>query len=159
MTDEPYPWVRRTTERGKAYDAFREYLNQGPRRTVLAAAEAAGITKDSAYELSKRHDWGARATAYDQHLASAATDGLASQMASARDDNLALADKLRGHLVDQLEDFMLAKEDPTVRWSQALAVMVRLEEHAFRLKDDPKTSAARSKAQELLNRLERASQE
>jgi len=158
VTDEPYPWVRRTTERGKAYDAFREYLNQGPRRTVLAAAEAAGITKDSAYELSKRHDWGARATAYDQHLASAATDGLASQMASARDDNLALADKLRGHLTDQLDGFIRGREDPTVRWSQALAAMVRLEEHAFRLKDDPKTTAARSRVEEYLQRIENAGQ-
>lgn len=158
MTDEPYPWVRRDNERGKAYDAFREYLNQGPRRTVLATAEAVGITKDSAYELSKRHDWNARATAYDQHLASAATDGLASQMASARDDNLALADKLRGHLVDQLEECMRAKEDPSVRWSQALGAMVRLEEHAFRLKDDPKTSAARDKVQTLLERFDRANQ-
>ncbi|TXS02304.1 hypothetical protein EAO70_37275 [Streptomyces sp. adm13(2018)] len=158
MTDEPYPWVRRTTERGKAYDAFREYLNQGPRRTVLATAEAVGITKDSAYELSKRHDWGARATAYDQHLASAATDGLASQMASARDDNLALADKLRGHLSDQLDGFIGGREDPTVRWSQALAAMVRLEEHAFRLKDDPKASAARDRVQQYLQRIEQANQ-
>lgn len=158
MADEPYPWVRRTTERGNAYAAFREYLNQGPRRTVLAAAEAAGITKDSAYELSKRHDWGERATAYDQHLASAATDGLASQMASARDDNLALADKLRAHLVNQLEAAMRDGEDPSVRWSQALGAMVRLEEHAFRLKDDPKTSAAKERVVSLLERLDRANQ-
>jgi hypothetical protein len=158
VTGEPYPWVRRTTERGKAYDAFREYLNQGPRRTVTAAANAVGITLDSAYELSKRHDWGDRATAYDQHLATAATDGLASQMASARDDNLALADKLRGHLVDQLEACMRDGEDPSVRWSQALGAMVRLEEHAFRLKDDPKTSAARDRVQTLLERFDRANQ-
>lgn len=155
---EPYPWVRRTTERGKAYDAFREYLNMGPRRTIRAAAENVGITEDSAYELSRRHDWGARAVAYDQHLASAATDGLANQMASARDDNLTLADKLRGHLSDQLDGFIRDRDDPTVRWSQALAAMVRLEEHAFRLKDDPKTSAARDKVQSLLDRLDKANQ-
>jgi len=154
-TPEPYPWVRRTTERGQAYAAFREYLNLGPRRTVIAAAEAAGIHKESAYELSKRHDWGARATAYDQHLASAATDGLASQMASARDDNLTLADKLRSHLSDQLDGFIRDRDDPTVRWSQALAAMVRLEEHAFRLKDDPKASAARDRVQTLIERFER----
>lgn len=156
MTDEPYPWVRRTTERGPAYDAFQAYLRQGPRRTITSAAEEVGISRDSARELSSRHDWVARSIAYDQHIATAATDGLASQMASARDDNLALADKLRGHLVDQLEEAMRAKEDPTVRWSQALAAMVRLEEHAFRLKDDPKTSATRGRVEELLRRFEEA---
>jgi len=154
-TPEPYPWVRRDTERGQAYAAFREYLNQGPRRTVIAAAKEAGISSDSAYELSKRHDWQARATAYDQHLASAATDGLASQMASARDDNLALADKLRSHLSDRLDECIAQRDDPTVRWSQALAAMVRLEEHAFRLKDDPKASAARDRVQTLIERFER----
>jgi hypothetical protein len=158
MTDEPYPWVRRTTERGKAYDAFQAYLRLGPRRTIPAAAEEVGISRDSAQELSSRHDWVARSIAYDQHIASAATDGLANQMASARDDNLQLADKLRGHLFDQLETCMLNGEDPSVRWSQALGAMVRLEEHAFRLKDDPKTSAIRSHVQDLLKRLDKASQ-
>jgi hypothetical protein len=33
--------------------------------------------------------------------------------------------------------------------------MVRLEEHAFRLKDDPKASAARDKVQTLIERFER----
>ncbi|MZE53805.1 hypothetical protein GTY86_35620 [Streptomyces sp. SID5770] len=157
MTEEPYPWVRRESERGKAYAAFREYLNLGPRRTIRNAAEQAGITYDSAQELSIRHEWVARSIAYDQHLATAATDGLASQMASARDDNLALAARLREHLVDQLETCMRDREDPSVRWSQALGAMVRLEEHAFRLKDDPKTSAARSRVEDLLRRVEESS--
>lgn len=156
MSDDLYPWVRRDTERGQAYAAFQEYLRQGPRRTVTAAARAAGIHQDSAYELSKRHDWGARATAYDQHLASAATDGLASQMASARDDNLSLADKLRQHLSDQLDGYIRDRDDPSVRWSQALGSLVRLEEHAFRLKDDPKAVASRDHVEGLLKRVEEA---
>lgn len=158
VTDEPYPWVRRTTERGKAYDAFQAYLRQGPRRTIPAAAAEVGISRDSAQELSSRHDWVARSIAYDQHIASAATDGLASQMASARDDNLTLADKLRGHLSNQLEFYMRQNEDPSVRWSQALGALVRLEEHAFRLKDDPKTSANRDRVQNFLERFDRANQ-
>lgn len=157
MADK-YPWVRRETERGPAYAAFREYLKLDPKqRTVKDAAAAAGISWNSAKELYARHDWKARAVAYDQHLATAATDGLASQMASARDDNLTLADKLRGHLSTQLDDCIQNREDPSVRWSQALAAMVRLEEHAFRLKDDPKTSEARTRVQDFLRRIEEAS--
>ena len=156
MTDEPYPWVRRPSERGKAYDAFREYLNLGPRRTIKQAAENVGTTYDSAQELSTRHDWVARSIAYDQHLATAATDGLAGQMASARDDNLALADQMRSHAVTILEDYVTGRAVPSANYSQFVLALVRLEEHAFRLKDDPKTSAARDKVQGLLDRLDKA---
>ncbi|HEX6518262.1 MAG TPA: hypothetical protein VF049_22065 [Nocardioidaceae bacterium] len=159
MTDpEPYPWVRRTSERGQAYAAFREYLNLGPRRTVRAAADAAGISADSAYELSKRHGWNERATAYDQHLASAATDGLASQMASARDGNIEFADQMRGHAVTLLEDYIRERAVPSANFSQFVLAIVRLEEHAFRLKDDPKTSAAKDRVNSLLERLDKANQ-
>ena len=151
-----YPWVRRERERGQAYAAFQEYLRQGPRRTVRAAAEAAGISADSAYDLSKRHDWGARATAYDQHLASAATDGIADQMASARDEDIEFAGQMRGHAVNLLQDFVRDRVVPPAAYSQFILAFVRLEEHAFRFKDDPKTSAAKERVKELLRRAEEA---
>ncbi|MEU7010379.1 hypothetical protein [Streptomyces sp. NPDC046332] len=139
MADE-YPWVRRESERGPAYAAFREYLNLGPRRTIKDAAAAAGISFNSAKELYARHDWQARAVAYDQHLDTAATDGLANQLAENRDKNLALVDKLRTLLDARLDDFIAQREDPTIRWTQALAAMTKLEGNAFLMKDDPKTS-------------------
>jgi hypothetical protein len=151
-----YPWVRRERERGQAYAAFQEYLRQGPRRTVVAAAEAAGISADSAYDLSKRHDWVARATAYDQHLASAATDGLASQMASARDDNLSFAGEMRDLAFVVLRNYAERGELPPAHFAQFILAFVRVEEHSFRLKEDPKTSAALEKARELLARFDRA---
>lgn len=156
MTSEPYPWVRRSTERGKAYDAFQAYLRLGPRRTIGVAADEVGISSSSATELSARHDWVARSIAYDQHIATAATDGLTSQMASARDDNLLLADQMRGHAVTILEDYVTSRAVPSANFSQFVLALVRLEEHAFRLKDDPKTSAAKDRVIGLLQRLERA---
>jgi hypothetical protein len=158
MTDEPYPWVRRETERGRAYDAFQAYLRQGPRRTITAAAEAVGISRDSAQELSKRHDWVARSIAHDQFIATRETDGIADQMASARDEDLELAGQMRGYAVTMLQEFVLGRAIPPANYSQFVLAMIRLEEHAFRLKDDPKTSAARDKAKELLARLDRANQ-
>jgi hypothetical protein len=153
---DDYVWTRREGESSVAYEAFREYLNQGAKRSGAAVGEALGKSAALMERWSAAHDWVARALAHDQYLASAATDGLASQMASARDDNLTLAATLRSHLANQLTTCMQTGEDPTVRWSQALAAMVRLEEHAFRLKDDPKTSALRDRAKELLRRLEEA---
>lgn len=158
MSDEPYPWVRRTSERGPAYEAFQAYLRQGPRRTITAAAEEVGISRDSAQELSSRHDWVARSIAYDQHIASAATDGIADQMASARDEDLDLASQMRGYAITMLEGFIVGRAIPPANYSQFVLAMIRLEEHAFRLKDDPKTSAIRDRVQDLLQRLDRANQ-
>lgn len=158
MTTEPYPWVRRTTERGKAYDAFQAYLRLGPRRTIEQAGEQVGITVNSAQELSTRHDWVARSIAYDQHLATAATDGLADQMASARDGNIEFADQMRGHAVTILQDYISERCVPPAHYSQFVMAIVRLEEHAFRLKDDPKTSAVKDRVLVLLDRLDKANQ-
>lgn len=149
-----YIWTRREGESSVAYEAFREYLNQGPKRSGAAVGEALGKSTTLMERWCAAHDWVARALAYDQYMASAATDGLASQMASARDDNLTLAATLRGHLSTQLTTAIERKSDPSVRWSQALVAMIRLEEHAFRLKDDPKVSALRDRAKELIQRME-----
>ena len=153
MADD-YVWTRRDDETPVAYEAFREYLNQGPKRSAAAVGEALGKSTTLMERWCAAHDWRARVLAHDQFMASAATDGLASQMASARDDNLELAGTLRTHLTNQLTTAMQQGEDPSVRWSQALAAMVRLEEHAFRLKDDPKVSALRDRAKDLVRRLE-----
>jgi hypothetical protein len=159
VTDEPYPWVRRTTERGKAYDAFQAYLRQGPRRTIPAAAAEVGISRDSAQELSTRHDWAGRSLAYDQFIATRETDGLADQMASARDEDLELAGQMREYAVSMLQEFVRGRAIPPSNYSQFVMTMIRLEEHAFSMKDDPKVSADRSKAKDLLARLEKAGQD
>lgn len=155
MADD-YVWTRRNDETSPAYEAFRTYLGMGTKRTLAAVGETLGKSAALMERWSAAHDWRARVLAHDQYMASAATDGLASQMASARDDNLTLAATLREHLTSQLHTAMQNGDDPSVRWSQALAAMVRLEEHAFRLKDDPKTSQLRDRAKELVRRLEEA---
>ncbi|MEW2127095.1 hypothetical protein AB0891_25585 [Streptomyces sp. NPDC007259] len=151
-----YVWTRREDETSPAYEAFRTYLGMGASRSLSKLAGELNKSMQLLAGWSSKHDWVDRVRAHDQYLASAATDGLASQMASARDDNLELAATLRAHLTNQLAIAMQNRDDPSVRWSQALAAMVRLEEHAFRLKDDPKTSQLRDRAKELVRRLEEA---
>lgn len=155
MADD-YVWTRREGETSPAYEAFRTYLGIGPTRSLAKVAKDLNKSMQLLAGWSSKHEWVERVRAHDQYLAGAATDGLASQMASARDDNLSLAATLRAHLTNQLVTCMQTGDDPSVRWSQALAAMVRLEEHAFRLKDDPKTSALRDRAKELVRRLEEA---
>lgn len=155
MADD-YVWTRREDETSPAYEAFRTYLGMGGSRSLSKLAGELNKSMQLLAGWSSKHNWVDRVRAHDQYLASAATDGLASQMASARDDNLELAATLRAHLTTQLHTAMQNGDDPSVRWSQALAAMVRLEEHAFRLKDDPKTSQLRDRAKELVRRLEEA---
>lgn len=157
MADD-YVWTRREGETSPAYEAFRTYLGMGPSRSLAKVAKDLNKSMQLLAGWSSKHEWVERVRAHDQYLAGAATDGLASQMASARDDNLTLAATLRAHLTNQLVTCMQTNEDPSVRWSQALAAMVRLEEHAFRLKDDPKTTAVRTRVEEYLRRVEQANQ-
>lgn len=66
MTDERAPWDRRPGETSKAYAAFREYRDLGPRRTLR---KLTGVNANNARNWSGQWDWGARATAWDDELA------------------------------------------------------------------------------------------
>ena len=70
--------------------------------------------------------------------AMAETDGMVHQLAACRDKNLALMDKLRGHLETRLDTFIARGEDPTIRWTQALTAMAKVEQNSLLLKDDAK---------------------
>lgn len=135
-----YPWLRRDDETPIAYDTFRAYLDMGPKRSLRGVAEKLGRQRPLVAEWSSKHDWVERVRAFDRHVVEAETDGLTNQLAAARDANLELVDKLRGHLSDQLDSFIKLKLDPTIRWTQALTAMAKLEQNAFLLKDDAKTT-------------------
>lgn len=150
MTD--YVWVRRADESQAAYDAFRTYLLAGTKRTLQATAEATGKSIQSIKRYSSHHDWTERIIAYDAHTARAETDGITNRLATNRDANLDLVDKLRSHLSRRLDDFVASNTDPTVRWTQALAAMAKLEANAFTYRDDPKTSERVERIEALVER-------
>lgn len=150
MTD--YVWVRRADEPQPAYDAFRTFLLAGTRRNLNATAEATGKSIQAIKRYSTSHDWLDRAKAYDAHTMRAETDGLTNRLATNRDANLELVDKLRRHLSHRLDDFVASNTDPTVRWTQALAAMAKLEANAFTMRDDPKTSERVERIEALVER-------
>lgn len=149
---EPYPWIRRPDESEYAYENFQAYLRCGTGRTLQKAADKLGKTSQALGEFSRKHKWVERCRAYDQHIMTAETDGLASQMAEARDENLELVRKLRGHLSDRLDDFIERRQDPSVRWTQALVAMAKLEANAFLVRDDSKTSERIERIETLVER-------
>lgn len=135
-----YIWTRRADENEPSYEGFQTYLRLGAGRSIAKAAEKLGKSRQTLEPWSAKYNWVERARAYDVHLETAATDGFTHQLAEARDENLDLARKLRGHLSRRLDDFIERNQDPSVRWSQALNSLCKLDATAFAMKDDPKTS-------------------
>lgn len=71
----PQPWERQPGETSKAYAAFCRYRDMDPGKRSLAAVSSQGKKcgkggKPSTViaELSAKHDWVARAAAYDDHM-------------------------------------------------------------------------------------------
>lgn len=78
MEDNLQPWDRRPGETAKAFQGFQAFRDLGPARTIQAAGEAlvesGGIPSFTIgrrrwwEKWSTRHDWVARAQAWDDHL-------------------------------------------------------------------------------------------
>ena len=122
-----HPWTRRDAETHPAYEAFRAYLSL---RTFPKVAESVGKSTTMISRWSREHDWVARVKAYDSYLMEAQTDGQVEWVHEARTETQQLADKLRRHLIDQLDDCIKRKQDPSVRWSQAANTLIKMQEHA-----------------------------
>jgi hypothetical protein len=103
---------------------------------------------------SAQWKWRDRVHAYDRYMMEAETDGLVHALAETRDKNLALADKLRAHLDTRLDDFIAKRLDPTVRWTQALMALTKLDAAVFANVDDKKTDEKLDRVTALLERLE-----
>lgn len=148
---EDYIWTQREGEPPLAYQAFRSYLKLRNVPQVAVDQERAKTTCDG---WSKKWQWAERGRAYDAHLLSAETDGMVDAITRVRQKHLDLADKLLDHLDTRLDDAILRKQDPTVRWTQAFAAAVKAQQGAFLIRDDARTSEDLKTAEELIRRIE-----
>lgn len=153
MEEEKRPWLRQDGETSQAYEAFRVYLNV---RTIPKVCEELGKSRQLISLWSSKWGWLERCRAFDVHLTEAQTDGLVHQMAESRDKNLALMDKLRGLLNIRLDVFIQRREDPTIRWTQAVMAMAKIEANSLALKQDTRTDERIGKIEELVERAIRA---
>lgn len=129
MTSESaYPWTRRDNEGPMPYGYFQTYLRLGALRTLKATAIEVGKSLTYMEDLSKRHEWSARAIEYDSYLMTAEVDGAVEWATNARTETQALADKLRGLLSDRLDDCVTKRQDPTIRWTQAATLLLKMQE-------------------------------
>lgn len=158
MADEI--WTRRDNESSVAHDAFKTYLYQGKDRSLANVGEALGKSTALMERWSVNHDWVARSVAYDRYIATADTDGMVHALAESRDKNLSLMNKLRGLLDTCLDDHIVKREPPTIRWTQACMAMAKIEANSLLLGKEDKASekvdtimAMMDKVIELQNRV------
>lgn len=150
---DAYPWARRATETSPAYGAFRVYLDV---RSNAKTAQQLGKSKTLIDKWSSEHDWVERVVAYDVYLAEAATDGAVDWITNARSETQNLADKLRGVLSERLDDCIRRKDDPTMRWSAAATVLLKLQEAGIAPVSDDKMAAELDRVSKMIERIEGA---
>lgn len=110
-----HPWDKRPGETAKAYRAFTCYLELGPKRSLVAAAEAYAVPKKRQKSARKaprnsapghitrwanQHDWTTRAEAFDQHQLEQRIAARAEVRERAREKLFQLSDGLVERLVD-----------------------------------------------------------
>jgi hypothetical protein len=149
---EVKPWVRQHSESPKAYEAFRAYLLQGATRSLARVEAELGKSHQLISKWSAQWNWVERCRAYDVYALEAQTDGVIHQLTEARDKNLELMDKLRGHLSNRLDKFIDRDQDPTMAWTNALTAMAKVEANWIMLKDDSKTDTRIGRIEELVER-------
>lgn len=148
---DSYPWTRRKGESVIAYEAFRLYMDK---RRIQSVSDVTGRHMSQLTRWSSDFEWVERCRLYDVFLEEQATDGLVHELLEARSKDLDLVDKLRSHLSDRLDEFITKKQDPTVRWTQALKAMCDVQKAAFAMREDAKTSAQMDRVEAMLARLD-----
>ena len=151
--NESYPWARRDTESSPAYEAFRTYMDT---RSVRATAEQLVKSRTIIGQWCTKHAWVERCAAFDTYLTEARTDGAVDWITNARSETQSLADKLRGLLSERLDDCITKKQDPTVRWSQAATVLMKLQEAGIAPVSDDKMAAELDRVSKMIERIEGA---
>lgn len=152
---EEQTWLRRDNESDPAYEAFRVYLLMGSRRTLERVCKHLAKSNALISDWSRKNDWPARVRAFDRYAVNAPTDGMVHALAESRDKNLALIDKLRRLLDMRLDDFIDKRQDPTIRWTQGLTAMAKVEQNALLMnKDSEKTTEQVTRIEQMLEDLD-----
>jgi arginine utilization protein RocB len=142
MSDEQYPWTRRTEgtpehprgESSQAYDAFRTYMNQGADRSLVKTAEALGKADSLVSRWCISYDWVARTAAYDSYLTTAKVDGEADAFAKVSNKHLEAAADLLDHLTASMK-LWKPGTDPSIRWTTAFTAAAKITQTFLTLRE------------------------
>lgn len=133
----PHPWTIQPGETSRCYQAFRTYMNLGTSRTLVKAAEIEKKSPTLLENWSADHKWVDRVRAYDSYVLTAEVDGFAEQVASVRSRHMEVTDRLLDHLDANLR-LLKPGQDPTIRWTNALAVALKSQQAALTMREETK---------------------
>lgn len=151
MEDE-YPWVRQVDEGAPQHGYFRLFLYAGPSRSLATVAKETGRTHQYLQHLSAKHNWTARARAWDAFTTKAETDGHADELAQVRNRQLKLTDKLLNHLDARLDQIISRMIDPPRAWTDAFVAATKAQISAIELRG--KDMAHADQIEEILRKVE-----
>ncbi len=78
-------WERQDSESDEAHEAFQAYLELGVKRTLVAAGQVLGKSRQLMESWSAKHEWQRRIRAYSRHESRIVTDRLLAETASMRE--------------------------------------------------------------------------
>lgn len=156
MAEEPHPWLNVPGETPAAYDAFREFLRMGPGRKLVTLAKDTDRSERMIQKWSSDNKWFDRATAYDAYLLSAEVDGFAAQLASVRSKHMEITDLALDKLLANLR-LLKPGQDPSIRWTQALSVVLKGQKDALSLREEK--NGGEGIIERIMSKLERLENE
>lgn len=152
-TPEQSPWLRREDETSRQYELFRIYLNMGSERSQVKVAREVGKSETYVCNIATQKEWIQRVREFDNYLAQAHMDGATEWITNARSETQALADKLRGLLSTRLDQCIASNQDPTMRWSTAAGVLLKMQEAGIAPVESAKMAAELDRVANMLEKI------
>lgn len=156
MADQQHSWLNLPGETPMAYGAFRDFLRMGPNRKLTKLAEEKGKSERLMQNWSAQHDWFQRAADYDAYLLAAEVDGFAAQLASVRSKHMEITDLALDKLLENLR-LLRPGQDPSIRWTQALSVVLKGQKDALTLREEK--NGGEGIIERIMSKLERLENE
>lgn len=156
MSETEHSWLNQPGETPRAYEAFRAYLRLGPQRTGKDVAEELGKSVSYMADLCAKYDWVQRSADYDAYLLAAETDGFAAQLASVRSKHMEITDLALDKLLANLR-LLKPGQDPSIRWTQALSVVLKGQKDALSLREEK--NGGEGIIERIMSKLERLENE
>ena len=156
MAEQEHSWLNLPGENPKAYEGFREYLRLGPGRTLAQAGANLGKSESMMVSWSAKFNWVQRCTDYDAYLLAAEVDGFAAQLASVRSKHMEITDLALDKLLENLR-LLRPGQDPSIRWTQALSVVLKGQKDALTLREEK--NGGEGIIERIMSKLERLENE
>lgn len=111
------PWERMEGESEKAWKTFIAYRDLGVDRSVRALARSLSKSRQALYDWSKKYDWPARASAWDQKKDEARTTAITNGIAKAAEKMAYKQELSNERVLNEAANLAFSRVTDAVNWS------------------------------------------